>query len=452
MNPPIGRHRQPSHLNRLPEPGRRAAGVGRWLAALVPVVVIMTACGGIPGPGPPEPPACTHPAPVADPVWTWTADQVKLSWPDMPVEVCGGDEAWVLRRRAILDMPEGRTLVGGSTFLGFDLGNRVEADFHVYDHEGRLLYSRSPHYHGGCENPDCYDAREPFEVLEPRPISRLTVDTTCRVVETNAQGRLSASCHHEGTFQFQDTEPPEPPPGPSCDIPGAEDPGWGAPVSRSFQTRQAFNRAKILVGDRCGQDPLETLALIAAAANAAGDCAAGPWDDEVVFRAPDGLYEGYHAVAFGNGCYTGNPERDAWPYLGQAPPPGTCGPPTPPPLHHFNLKFGEPWSGGTPLVGPDPAYCRAVGYTDGRSFCAVRPDCSGECPFPDREACEELVVGGDPLWRSDGRVVIKRDNPYLARCCLPSNTGGKCQGAPPCSWLEICNAAGLICDRVEVNP
>jgi hypothetical protein len=42
----------------------------------------------------------------------------------------------------------------------------------------------------------------------------------------------------------------------------------------------------------------------------------------------------------------------------------------------------------TPLVGPDVAYCAKIGFTDGRSFCPVRPE-----GHPERAACELYVTG-----------------------------------------------------------
>jgi len=61
-----------------------------------------------------------------------------------------------------------------------------------------------------------------------------------------------------------------------------------------------------------------------------------------------------------------------------APPIGSgCGRPYPPPLTRFNckvhLKSPEFFTlDSTPIVGPDVAYCAAVGFTDGRALCAVR--------------------------------------------------------------------------------
>jgi hypothetical protein len=70
-----------------------------------------------------------------------------------------------------------------------------------------------------------------------------------------------------------------------------------------------------------------------------------------------------------------------------------CGSPTPPPLSQINVKVhlrgGEAWVlDSTPLVGPDVAYCAQIGFTDGRSFCPVRPEGN-----PQREACELYVTG-----------------------------------------------------------
>jgi hypothetical protein len=70
-----------------------------------------------------------------------------------------------------------------------------------------------------------------------------------------------------------------------------------------------------------------------------------------------------------------------------------CGSPTPPDLSRLNVKVhlkGETsWVlDSTPLVGPDAAYCAKIGFTDGRSYCAVRLEGSAE-----RSACELYVTG-----------------------------------------------------------
>jgi len=89
---------------------------------------------------------------------------------------------------------------------------------------------------------------------------------------------------------------------------------------------------------------------------------------------------------------------------------GTCGAPTPPPISRLNVKVLNVQANrnvldATPLVGPDPAYCAQVGYTDGRLFCPVRPE-----GHPERSACEALRVGRasdtgriGPTWTAEGR-------------------------------------------------
>jgi len=93
------------------------------------------------------------------------------------------------------------------------------------------------------------------------------------------------------------------------------------------------------------------------------------------------------------------------------PPPSAsgCGDPVPPAISRINvtvhLRGADAWTlDSTPLVGPDPDYCRAIGFTDGRSFCPVRPEGN-----PERAACEAYVTGiatdtgrPGPTWTFDG--------------------------------------------------
>jgi hypothetical protein len=90
--------------------------------------------------------------------------------------------------------------------------------------------------------------------------------------------------------------------------------------------------------------------------------------------------------------------------------PGSCGTPVPPAVSRINLKIynssrDRVTLDATPQVGPNIAYCKAIGYTDGRSFCPVRPDGHRE-----RLACEAARVGRasdtgriGPTWSADGR-------------------------------------------------
>ncbi len=78
------------------------------------------------------------------------------------------------------------------------------------------------------------------------------------------------------------------------------------------------------------------------------------------------------------------------------PPAGSaCGEPYPPPISRLNVKIHlkdkDYWTiDSTPLVGPAAEYCRAVGFTDGRAICPLRPEGTA-----DRVACEEWRAGTD---------------------------------------------------------
>ena len=115
----------------------------------------------------------------------------------------------------------------------------------------------------------------------------------------------------------------------------------------------------------------------------------------------------------GNGSYRQTCAPASFPVdLGpDVPPSGSgCRQPYPPPVTRFNakvhLKSLEHYTlDSTPIVGPDAAYCQAIGYTDGRALCPVRPE--GD---PEREACEDWRVGKakdtgrvGPTWTRSGQ-------------------------------------------------
>lgn len=75
-----------------------------------------------------------------------------------------------------------------------------------------------------------------------------------------------------------------------------------------------------------------------------------------------------------------------------APDASGCAEPLPPPIAQISvkvhLKGDDAWTlDSTPQV-VDHEYCKAIGFTDGRSFCPVRPE-----GHPEREACELYAVG-----------------------------------------------------------
>jgi len=105
--------------------------------------------------------------------------------------------------------------------------------------------------------------------------------------------------------------------------------------------------------------------------------------------------------------------------VGDVPPVGSgCRRPYPPSVTRFNVKVHlrstEYYTiDSTPIVGPNSDYCRAVGYTDGRSLCPVRPE-----DWEDRSACEDWRVGTardtgrrGPTWTNgDGQLCTGRES------------------------------------------
>jgi hypothetical protein len=113
-----------------------------------------------------------------------------------------------------------------------------------------------------------------------------------------------------------------------------------------------------------------------------------------------------------------------------APPIGSgCGRPYPPVVTRFNckihIKSPEFYTlDSTPLVGPDGAYCAALGYTDGRTICPVRPEGT-----PDREACENWRVGKAKDTGRLGPTWTKGDGSY----CTGKESG--CENHPDSQYL-----------------
>jgi len=88
----------------------------------------------------------------------------------------------------------------------------------------------------------------------------------------------------------------------------------------------------------------------------------------------------------------GDPSPSPSPSASPTPDTSGCGDPLPPPISQISVKVhlrgGDAWTlDSTPQV-VDRAYCEAIGFTDGRSFCPVRPE-----GHPERQACELYAVG-----------------------------------------------------------
>jgi hypothetical protein len=128
---------------------------------------------------------------------------------------------------------------------------------------------------------------------------------------------------------------------------------------------------------------------------------------------------------------------------------GKCGQPLPGEVSRMNAKVhirgANRWTlDVTPLVGPDGAYCREIGFTDGRLFCPVRPEGA-----PDREACEAQVVGiaadtkrPGPTWTFNGSPCNgdacdnHEDNQYL----LYAYKGGRYEA---CAKNDVCGVVDV---------
>ncbi len=130
-----------------------------------------------------------------------------------------------------------------------------------------------------------------------------------------------------------------------------------------------------------------------------------------------------------------------------------CGEPYPPELFKINVKLHMKAPqyytlDSTPLVGPNPEFCREIGYTDGREFCPVRLEHD-----PDRVACEAWVMGNaqdtgkpGPTWYRD----------WTRYCTTFEESGCEHNPANPYSlfvrvgdWYQACRDD--ICGEVEVD-
>lgn len=100
-------------------------------------------------------------------------------------------------------------------------------------------------------------------------------------------------------------------PTPACFI--LEDQLWvGAPDSPTTM-RSKVLAAMEAVGERCGQPPEQTLEVLANQLLAWGECSAKMTDSIFIQRHDDsGLYEEFHPVYYGNGCWTAAPLKGVW--------------------------------------------------------------------------------------------------------------------------------------------
>jgi len=210
------------------------------------------------------------------------------------------------------------------------------------------------------------------------------------------------------------------------------------------------------MGDTKGAPPQATLLAFESRLRASGWCAVA--GIEAVFVKDGSLWYEFHVVYFGDGSLIpGGKYMGAHRAVGDvvvtpppvvAPPPAsyTCANPIPPPLRDFGLHVGRQWMDATPSVygcgykGPGTNFCREIGLGEMPGQPGVeRCDCpAGNEDDPVARSCREaFVVGGRPLWRSDGKVELHDTNPFLARCSA-------------CTWIEVCHADGTRCTRAKL--
>jgi len=155
---------------------------------------------------------------------------------------------------------------------------------------------------------------------------------------------------------------------------------------------------------------------------------------------------------------TPTPQPTATPDPDIPPAESGCRKPYPPPISRFNSKVHykqrDYWMlDSTPIVGPDANYCRAIGYTDGRGYCPVRPEGA-----PDRVACEFWRVGRaadtgqpGPTW-----TLLKPNTLKLTYC---TGVEAGCERQPDNAFQVHAIAGGLykvctedgVCGQVDVE-
>ena len=188
-----------------------------------------------------------------------------------------------------------------------------------------------------------------------------------------------------------------------------------------------------------------------------------------VQRAGTALWEEMHLFDYGRACVATGPNAVRRIYRRAAspgvppptapppvvPPPSSgymCAAPEPPPLRDFNLHCQnsdgswKKWCDATPQVygcgykGAGTNFCDEIGLGEmpGQPG-VVRCDCAaGNEDAPEARECREAwIVGGKPLWKTDGSLELHPENLFLARCS-------------ECKELSICKADGTKCTTVRL--
>jgi len=226
-------------------------------------------------------------------------------------------------------------------------------------------------------------------------------------------------------------------------------PLWGPPIDpadRKSRIKKSITQVAETMWNTCGKDPVMSLDMLAFLMRDAGHTCYRA-TDTVTCRAPDGIFEAFHWVSFGDGCAVKKYDsawewNGPWPIPREAPPveEDEC---TAPPMDmnhgqtRIKMECGSDCDITPSVHGAD--YCAAIGMgcmpgTD----CVPRLDCPPRPEgHPERQACETRFFGGDPLWRSDGTLIANIENRSKAKC-------------KDCTWLEACLADGTKCTREDM--
>lgn len=130
---------------------------------------------------------------------------------------------------------------------------------------------------------------------------------------------------------------------------------------------------------------------------------------------------------------------------------GSCGAPNPGPLSKIDAKIhirgpNRYILDTTPLVGPDAAYCKLIGFTDGRRYCPPRVE-----GHPERPLCDGMLMGRakdtgriGPTWTIDGSPCT------LDRGCENHVDNQFSVFAYKSGFYEACAESG-VCGSVQVT-
>jgi hypothetical protein len=304
----------------------------------------------------------------------------------------------------------------------------------------------SPCWHNPTQDPHHCEEAPKCEEPPPPELPQPQCETFTDRGGTFRTLRESCDCY------FGQTWKPCAEPGPCCFPPHEPGHHWKARTPGEFPTEyyNEYRHAVAEVGDRCGEEPKETLALIADALVRQGVCASGPEADSVsIKRASDGRFEEWHAVYYGNGCIIDGPNayKAAWEYSGPAcqsptptptppPPSGECPEPHPDltkmkfTTHEKNSHLDTTWT-----TNYQCEFCEEIGLGEHggqpRCGCPVRPECGPDDPpdyiCHDRAVCEAELC--DQKWKCNGE-------PYPPYRGNPAQTD--CRG----HWETWCDAPG----------